>query len=465
MKFTKFGKALLLSALSAGVILSVTSCVQSYTVGFLYVTGTVTADSTGNGIITGFKIDHNTGKLTPVNGLPISSGGANPVRAVLVQSSRFLYVLNQGVNKEGGSVCTTADPCLHANITQFSVGANGILSPQETFYTQGLNPFRLIADGTGAHLYVLDHDSPAPGSTASNPIPSSSKNPNKNCSAALGKSVSACGDVTAFSVDTTTGRLSLVINSAATATLGKSLPYFPVPSNAIDFVLSSSTLLTLSGPSTTGGSDSVFPYSYTQATGQLAITSNTAQTLSSIKAATAIVSAGSNIYILDNEPFYPNGSTKATSQSEIWPFTIGNNGTLTAALSNAIADDPNQSNPGYLVAESKGTWFYVANDGNNGTTTSTTETGIAGYVINNPYAPTELSSSVSFTTGGGPRCLVEDPSKQFFYEANHNDSTVTAQALDENAGTLIPLIQATHVASSYTLTGPATWCLTDTRVD
>jgi hypothetical protein len=67
MKFTKFGKALLMSALSAGVVLSFTSCVQSYTVGFLYVTGTVTAQSGGNGIISGFKVDHNTGKLTNIN--------------------------------------------------------------------------------------------------------------------------------------------------------------------------------------------------------------------------------------------------------------------------------------------------------------------------------------------------------------------------------------------------------------
>ena len=35
MKFRKFGKALLIGALSFGAILGVTSCVQSYTVGFL----------------------------------------------------------------------------------------------------------------------------------------------------------------------------------------------------------------------------------------------------------------------------------------------------------------------------------------------------------------------------------------------------------------------------------------------
>src|ERR1035438_9099343 len=80
MKFTKFGKALLMSALSVGVALGITSCVQSYTVGFLYVTGTVTSQSTGNGIISGFKVDHNTGNLVPIVGLPISSGGANPSR-------------------------------------------------------------------------------------------------------------------------------------------------------------------------------------------------------------------------------------------------------------------------------------------------------------------------------------------------------------------------------------------------
>ena len=101
MKFTKFGKALLMSALSVAVILGVSSCVESYTVGFLYVTGNVTSQSSNGGIISGFKIDHNTGQLTSINGLPISSGGANPDRAVLLVGSRFLYVLNRGN-------CTTA---------------------------------------------------------------------------------------------------------------------------------------------------------------------------------------------------------------------------------------------------------------------------------------------------------------------------------------------------------------------
>src|SRR5690348_9363153 len=144
MKFTKLGKALMMSALSAGLILGVSSCVQSYTVGYLYVTGTKTAQSGNNGIISGFRIDHNTGFLRPINQFPVASGGSNPVRALLIPGGRFLYVLNRGVNAAGNSNCSGTSGntvCQNANITQFAVGGNGILTAQETFFTQGQNPF------------------------------------------------------------------------------------------------------------------------------------------------------------------------------------------------------------------------------------------------------------------------------------------------------------------------------------
>src|SRR5260370_5300279 len=102
MKLEKFGKALLLSALSVGAILGVTSCVKSYTVGFLYVTGNTTAGATGQGIISGFKIDHNTGNLVAIHGLPVASGGANPGRAVLISGGRFPDLLNRGKDPATG---------------------------------------------------------------------------------------------------------------------------------------------------------------------------------------------------------------------------------------------------------------------------------------------------------------------------------------------------------------------------
>ena len=437
MKFTKFGKALLMSALSAAVVLSVTSCIQSYTVGYLYVTGTVTAQTSGNGIIGGFKIDHNTGKLTPINGLPVSSGGANPGRAVLLAGSRFLYVLNRGVNAAGGSVCTTANPCLNSNITQFAVGGNGILTAQETFFSQGINPFRILADATGSYLYVLDHDSPD----------------NTQCHLALGSAATTCGDITAFAINQTTGRLQLIVNAQVTVANGAALTYFPVPANPIDFLQSGGYFLTLSGTPATG--DSVFPYSASN--GQLTVSQNSSQPLNT-KQATAIVSGAGYVYVLDDEAPSPPNPTQASSQ--ILSFTVGSGGALQAQTSGIVPDDPTLSNPIYLLVESKGKFLYLANQGNN-TNTTNSQSGLTGYVIDPSQHTLSFTLPSTFGTGAGPQCLVEDPSDQFIYTANFNDSTVTGRSVDPNTGELNNL----RVESSYPLTGPATWCLVDGRTD
>ncbi|HVU47376.1 MAG TPA: beta-propeller fold lactonase family protein [Terracidiphilus sp.] len=459
MRFTKFGKALLIGALSAGVVFGVTSCVQSYTVGYLYVTGTVTAQSGNNGIISGFKIDHNTGKLSPINGLPVASGGSNPVRAVLPTGGRFLYVLNRGTNAEGNGDCTPSDPCKNSNITQFAVGANGILTYQQTFFTEGINPFRLLTDTSGNYILALDHE--APSSAA--------------CQAALGKGVTSCGDVTVFQINQTTGRLSVVENAAVTQANCSSgalfpcpLTYFPVPANPVDFVMSgSSYLLTLSSSTAptsypyTGGS-SVWPYTYTSSSGQLTLSSNSAQPLG-ITAGTAIVNASSNIYVLDNEPVTivptaPNPPYSGTYPSQILPFTVGAGGNLAALGSSVIPDASTLSNPIQLLVAKD--YLYVANQGNNVTGNNNPGSGIAAYQITtSPSYQTSFVSGQPFGSGSGPQCIVEDPSNQFIYEANQYDSSITGRILDPNSGEL----KGMRVTSTYTLQGPPTWCLMDGR--
>ena len=456
MKFTKFGKALLMSALSAGVVLSFTSCVRSYTVGFLYVTGTVTAQSGNNGIISGFKIDHNTGRLANINGLPVASGGANPVRAVLLTGSRFLYVLNRGVNSQGNADCTTADPCQGANITQFSVGGNGILTQQETFFTQGLNPFRIIADPSGGFLYVLDHDAPT------NTAPTAGD----GCGLALGSNVTTCGDITAFTINQTTGRLELIVNAQVTAANGAALSYFPVPANPVDFVEDGGYFLTMSAANQpasypyTGGS-SVFPYTFNAGNGQLTINQNSSQSLG-IGEGTAMVSGSGVLYVLDNEPITINfGGASTTSQSQILPYTVGTNGALQAEAGGIVPDDPTLANPIYLLVESKGKFIYVINQGNNAQGANA-QSGIAGYFLTTtPAYQLSYIAGEPFGTGGGPQCLVEDPSDQFVYSADFNDSSISGRVVDPNSGVLNNL----RVATTYALQGPATWCLIDGRTD
>ena len=457
MKLMKFGKAILMSAVSAAVALSMTSCNESYATGYLYVTGIITAQSTGNGIISGFSIDHNTGKLTSIHGLPISSGGANPVRAALITGSRFFYVLNRGTNSAGGSVCTSTDPCQNANITEFAVGGNGIMTPQETFYTQGINTFRMMADTSGNYLLVLDHDSPN----------------NATCKLALGPLATTCGDITVFQINQTTGRLTLVVNAQVTGSTGTGLTYFPVPANPIDFVLASGYVMTLSGlPPPAGTGDSVFPYVYSSGSGQLSLGQNSPQPITiggnnqSATQATAIVSASGVIYVLDNEPvtYTPSGSSSpVTSPSQIVPFTVGNNGALQAQTGGVIPDATTVVNPIYLIVVSKtsNNFLYVANQGSNVLGVNA-ESGIAGYTITTSpsYQATPLTPP-TFGSGAGPQCLVEDPSGQFIYTANFNDSTITGRSIDVNDGVLNPL----RVANSYTLQGQATWCLVDGRTD
>ncbi|HKD61564.1 MAG TPA: beta-propeller fold lactonase family protein [Terracidiphilus sp.] len=440
MKFRKFGKALLMTAISAGVVFGISSCVQSYTVGFLYVTGTQTSSSTGQGVISGFKIDHNTGKLTPINGLPVSSGGANPGRAVLLTGGRFLYVLNRGVSKDGAP-CSPADPC-QSNITQFAIGGNGVLSPQGTYFTQGLNPFRLLADGSGSHLYVLDHDAAD----------------NSSCSLVFGPQITSCGDVTVFTVDATTGRLSYVLNSQVTAASGSPLPYFPVPADPIDFVFSSNFILTMSGTPATG--DSVFPYAVNAGNGQLTVTQNSSQPLN-INHGNAIVVAASVIYVMDNGL---NTNSPAT-HGQMYAYTAGSNGALVAESSGYYAMDPTLSNPNYAISSNNGKWLYVLNEGDN-TNPQVTQSGIAPFTITgSPFQLTPIPNGGGNTsgTGAGPQCILEDPSNQFVYTASFNGSTVDGLRIDQNAGLLNPLSQNNKVKASYSLPGPAAWCVTTGR--
>ena len=459
MKFTKYGKALLMGALAAGAALGITSCVSDYSVGFLYVVGTETSTTSGQGIVSGYKIAHNTGHLTAINGLPVSSGGANPVRAVLLTGSRFLYVLNRGTTISGSADCTTSDPCQNANITLFAVGSNGILSEQGTYYSQGTNPFRMIADASGNFLYVLDHDAPD----------TSTSSTTNSCYLQL--ATSACGDVSVFRIDSTTGRLSAVSNSNSGLT---AYNYFPVPSNPVDFVMASNTLETLTASSEqtstlwagnyTGG-NSVFPYTYSASTGKLTYVGSP-QTLGSglsvAVSASAITYASSYVYVLDTmgntttATYSGTNSSGASYYSRIIPYTVGSNGYLTAQSGGPVGMDPTLMNPTSLAVESKGKWMYVANA--SGTSTSSTASGISAYVIDTSTKQLTFMSGEPFGTGSGPMCIVEDPSDQFFYTVDYTAATVTGRSLDQSAGVL-------NSMGEWALKGKPTWCVMDGRTD
>jgi hypothetical protein len=365
-------------------------------------------------------------------------------------------------------VCTATDTCPTANVSEFEVGGNGVLTYQQYFNTQGYNPFRLISDSTGAYLFALD--AIAPGTVNPN-APSSASNPNSFCQTYFG--TPSCGDVTVFSVAATTGRLSLVSNAQLTTSSGTQVPYFPVPANPIDFNMASGYLMTVAGAPSSSPSaiitnplagQTVYPYSYNSSNGQLSVSQSTQQYITNgagapVGQATAINFAGGKVYILDNEPLVASGTP-----GQILPFTVGTNGALQALVGGAVADDPTQTDPVQLLVESKGRFVYVANYGgssiNNGA-------GIVAYVIDptssqlseapgSPFTLTENPGSVPQSgTGAQPVCILEDPSNQYIYTANAGDSTVTGKVLDPNSGVLTQMQGST---GTFALTGPASWC-------
>ncbi len=90
MKFRNVGQVLLALVVSVGLSIGVTSCTNSYTVGYMYVMGSQYNQ------ISGFNINNQTGKLTPVRKSPFGASGTNPVRVLVLSGGRFVYVLNQG---------------------------------------------------------------------------------------------------------------------------------------------------------------------------------------------------------------------------------------------------------------------------------------------------------------------------------------------------------------------------------
>src|SRR5882724_9127991 len=158
MKLSLFGRISLVCVVSLGVLLGMTAC-GGGTVGFMWVLAGKSASNAAGNSITGFKVDNFTGNLAGMVKSPYPSGGVNPTMAVVRPGGRFVYVVNAGDSTTAG------------NIAQFSVGGDGILTPQLTYTSQGSNPIWVQMDSTGNFLYVLDQQAPLPAATASNPNP------------------------------------------------------------------------------------------------------------------------------------------------------------------------------------------------------------------------------------------------------------------------------------------------------
>ncbi len=437
MKLKTVGRIALASAVSVGSILGMTSCVQSYTVGYLYVTGSQ------YGQIGTYKIDHDTGRLTQVGPL-VTSRGTDPIQAIVAPGGRFLYVLTNGCGPGFRQACAagTANSTEASSINLFAIGGSGVLTYQTSYHTQGTNTVTIALNSAGTAFYALDN---------------------------LAPDGSGQGDITAYTVDGATGRLTLITNQQSTnPQTGLNLNYFKVGTNPTWFALSSTGgfLYTVEqGPagaaSPSDPQQAVFLYA-TGTNGQLTLTQNAPLPTGAAKL-TFIQPGGGFVYLLD--------AGQPNTVGSILPYTAGANGAL-QSVTNGIAPNTaqgNQSaNPTVLTtfATSPNNFLYVANAGpnlaQNTATSSVTQyliqpstTGSAGELT--PVAGASATSLSGLPAGA--RCLVIDPTNQYLYTVGNNSTNggnIAGYALVTTAGSLRNLTKGIGNGNGP---GNATWCV------
>lgn len=326
MKLRKTGQALLAAAVSIGIGLGITSCGQSNTIDYLY----VTASKNNPGQISVYRVDQQSGALTQIQDSPYPSGGRNPVAEVTSPNGANLYVVNHDDN----------------TIVEFAIGTDGKLYPQHTYNTPGTEPSAIAINAAGSLLFVVDtfqatfsDANPGPGAVVVYPISSNGS---------LGGNV-ANGNLPYWPVEfdpttvnvTANGNFLYVANSNANN---------PTPANqrgtVAAFTVGSGGVLTAVYSSTT-------PLPYAGVTPSASASDPTSRFF----------------YVTDS------------SSNQMYAYTIGSDGTL-----NALTNGPFGTGvfPDGITIDPSGTFLYVTNFNSNTisaytiTQSTGTPSGLAG---------------------------------------------------------------------------------------
>jgi 6-phosphogluconolactonase (cycloisomerase 2 family) len=106
-----------------------------------------------------------------------------------------------------------------------------------------------------------------------------------------------------------------------------------------------------------------------------------------------------------------------------------------------------------MIKESNHGFIWVTAQGIN-TNNNTPGSVVTAYTLQTNGQLNDANTGGNIlTVGSGPRCIVEDPSNQYLYTANFNDSTITGKKIDQVAGTLQSLPKAMPAPP-----GSPTWC-------
>ncbi len=409
MTLSKIGRTAMALVATAALGLGMTAC-GGGNIGYMWVLGTFYNQ------ISGFAIDNYTGNLAAITHSPFASGGTNPVSIVVKPGGRFVFVVNSGAGASG-TPGTSSFASTGSAISVFSVGGGGTLTFEQNYFSQGVQPVWASLDSSGNYLYVVDKYEPTyDGSAHVN------------------------GSITAFSINGSTGRLTLVPN---TAVLVNQIPqtWFEVGPNPVMAKIGSGSCLFTLSP------NSIYPYSVNSSNGQLTVPTTGpyqvigSSSLTSINTSTG-TSASSYIYLTDN--------TGPSSPGQIFSLQAGGSAcSLSPVAGGAQTNLAGTANPVNSLTSTSGKFLYVLNFRSTGTV-SQQNSSISAFTINSQgqLAPLSDSTNNPYAVGSGPVCIAQDPSNQYLYVSNLNDSTVTGKLVDQNRGFLSSLARGTVFPTS-----------------
>jgi 6-phosphogluconolactonase len=383
MKFNKWGQRLLAAAVSIGITFGITSCGQSNTVDFLF----VTASKNNPGQISVYYVDLESGALTQIPSSPYNSGGRNPVAEVTSPNEKYLYVVNHDDN----------------TIVEFAIGTDAKIYPQHTYNTPGTEPTAIAINSTGTLLFVVD--TYQPGYTDANPGP---------------------GALVVFPINASDGSLGNPISNG-------NLSYWPVENNpssvnvTVPLVSATNDYVYVVNTNTAAQAGTISGFSYPVGSGTPTLTPITGS-----PCVAETPSSGNNCF---QSGVAPNASTSdptgrfyyttdgATNQ--LIAYDITQNGVLVPLQNGPFKTDVF---PDAVTIDPSGTYIYVANYNSN---------DISAYQITQGTgAPSSLATNI-FATKTGPTCVMIEPALgRYLYTSNFLDNSLTGYQLNYNTGIL-----------------------------
>jgi 6-phosphogluconolactonase (cycloisomerase 2 family) len=242
------------------------------------------------------------------------------------------------------------------------------------------------------------------------------------------------GSITAYSIDSTTGRLTLVLNTQSVPPNSPAPTYWEVGQNPLQMKQAGSCLFTVNS-----ADQSITPYSL-GAGGQL-VNVTTGKIATSATNISSINGNGSYVILTDS------------GNNTILPYSIASSCGLSLTLGGVTSNAPGTSNPTYSFISSNNKFLYILNQSTTSTGVTTAYSSITGFLIQPGQSLTQTVGS-PYQTSASPVCMVGDPTNRYVYISSHDPGVVTGKLYDATTGTLAELPRG----SSFTSAGLGT-CL------